>query len=74
MTKTKMKLMTETLQSTKGRFFGFTTKQGGNFNAQLRSISDHYVTFFDRNKKEVRKVNKTSITSITTQGVTEVFA
>jgi hypothetical protein len=73
MTKTKMKLMTETLNSTKGRFFGITTTQGDKVNAQLRGISNCYVTIYDRSSKTERKINKNSVASITTQGETQMF-
>lgn len=49
------------IASTKGRFFGLYLKDGQTINAQFRSLTNSYLTIFDRTSKTLRKFRKTSV-------------
>lgn len=61
---THMNNLENTIKSTKGRFFTLSTKQGEKFNAQARSMTNCYVTVFDRNKNRLRRLAKTSVVGV----------
>lgn len=56
------------IAASKGRFFGLTTKNGGVFNARLVKETPSYITFFDRNASQERKVAKTSVKNVRIAG------
>lgn len=62
--------LNNTLSGLRGRFFGLHTKQGEAINAQVVTITPQYVTVYDRNNRRNRKVAKSSILAIVTQGHT----
>lgn len=51
------------IRNSKGRFFGLYTTSGEVMNAQFLGETDSYIRVFDRNKREDRKLAKTSIDS-----------
>ena len=61
MTKTKQNKIMKAIRGSKGRFFGLYTKSGEALNAQFVSESPSYVTVYDRNAKDQRKLAKTSL-------------
>lgn len=60
MTNTNQKVL-RAIRNSSGRFFGLYTKSGETLNAQYVSESDAYVTVYDRNAYEERKLAKTSL-------------
>ena len=61
MSKTKQNNIVKAIMSSKGRFFGLYTKAGEALNAQFVSESPQYVTVYDRNSKDKRKLAKSSL-------------
>jgi len=64
MTNTKQNKIMKAIRTSKGRFFGLYTKAGEALNAQFVSESSQYVTVYDRNAKDQRKLAKTSLTGL----------
>lgn len=62
--------LNNTLSGLGGRFFGLHTKAGEAINAQVVSVTPQFVTVYDRNNQRNRKVAKSSISAIVTQGQT----
>lgn len=60
--------LNQTLSGLGGRFFGLHTKQGEAINAQVVTVTPQFVTVYDRNNQRNRKVAKSSIAAIVTQG------
>jgi hypothetical protein len=52
------------IRNSRGRFFGLRTKNGDSINAQLVSESPNYVTVYDRNRYETRKLAKSSLSGV----------
>lgn len=51
------------MKSSKGRFFGLTTKAGDVINAQFVNETPSTVVIYDRNRFLHRRLNKTSLQS-----------
>jgi len=64
MNNTKQNKIMTAIRSSKGRFFGLYTKKGESINAQFVSESPSYVTVYDRNNKEKRKLAKASLSAL----------
>ena len=64
MTNTKQNKIMKAIRNSKGRFFGLYTKAGEALNAQFVSESPNYVIVYDRNKKNSRKLAKTSLSGL----------
>ena len=62
--------LNNTLSGLGGRFFGLHTKAGEAINAQVVNVTPQFVTVYDRNNERTRKVAKSSISAIVTQGQT----
>jgi hypothetical protein len=55
----------QNITNTKGRFFGLYLTNGEVLNAQYRSQTASYITVFDRSRRTVRKLRKTSVARAT---------
>jgi hypothetical protein len=55
----------QNIVNTKGRFFGLYLTNGEVLNAQYRSQTNSYITVFDRSRRTVRKLRKTSVARAT---------
>ena len=64
MNKTQQNKMMGIIRSSKGRFFGLYTKAGEAINAQFLSETPSYITVYDRNNKDKRKLAKTSVSGV----------
>jgi hypothetical protein len=60
----KVNNIVKAMTSSRGRFFGLTTKQGETLNAQFVTETPKYVVVRDRNAQETRKLAKTSLKSL----------
>ena len=60
----KVNNIVKAMPSSRGRFFGLTTKQGETLNAQFVTATPKYVVVRDRNAQETRKFAKTSLKSL----------
>lgn len=57
------------IEKSRGRFFGIKTKSGEKINARYLGSSPKYITVYDRNSGETRKLAKTSVSSVSYSGV-----
>jgi|GEM_PF-2106348 len=61
---TKQQNIVNAMTNSRGRFFGLSTKQGANINAQYVEQTPSYVVVYDRNSFNYRKIAKTSLTRL----------
>jgi hypothetical protein len=67
----KTNSIVKAINSSKGRFFGLTTRQGETINAQFVRETARYVIVRDRNASEMRKFAKTSLETLS-MGKTQI--
>lgn len=61
--KKQLETVKQSLNSKSGRFFTLTTKHGDKINAKLVDLTNCYVTVWDNNAKNLRKLALTSVAS-----------